>query len=103
MVYLKFSLEFAMPVPKGKSSKSRRDRRSANQQAEVKSIVSCKNCKEPIIPHRVCFECGYYKGKKVVRTKTDRMHERGQARKEKEAKVQATQGELSPEQEVSKE
>jgi large subunit ribosomal protein L32 len=93
-----------MPVPKGKSSKSRRDRRSANQQAEVKSIVSCKNCKEPILPHRVCFDCGYYKGEKILRTKTDRMHERGQVRKEKEAKIKSgEEAVLPPEQEVSKE
>ena len=91
-----------MPVPKGKSSKSRRDRRSANVHAEVKSVASCKTCKAPVLPHQVCFECGYYKGVKIVRTKADRMHERGQARKEKEAKQQV---EVAPpvEPEASKE
>jgi len=75
-----------MPVPKGKSSKSRRDRRSANQQATVKAIASCQTCQTPIMPHQVCYECGYYKGVKVIRTKSDRMHDRGQVRREKEEK-----------------
>ena len=76
-----------MPVPKGKSSKSRRDRRSANMRLKVKAVASCKTCQAPVAAHQVCFECGYYKGVKVIRTKTDRMHERGQARKEKEVKA----------------
>jgi large subunit ribosomal protein L32 len=80
-----------MPVPKGKSSKSRRDKRSANQQATVKAIASCQTCQSPVLPHQICFECGYYKGVKIIRTKSDRMHDRGQARKEIEEKRQSGQ------------
>ena len=79
-----------MPVPKRKTSRSRRDKRSANDGAAVKAIASCQTCQEPVMPHQVCFECGYYKGVKVVRTKTDRMHDRGQARREKEAAQQVS-------------
>lgn len=78
-----------MPVPKGKTSKCRRDKRSANKRLSVKSVVSCQTCQATVLPHQVCFECGYYKGVKVLRTKTDRMHERGQARRNLEAKRQA--------------
>lgn len=94
-----------MPVPKGKSSKSRRDKRSANQQAKVKAIASCKTCQTPVLPHQVCFECGYYKGVKVIRTKTDRMHDRGQARREQEEKMRAGQPAVESQtpQDVSKE
>lgn len=92
-----------MPVPKGKSSKSRRDRRTANVQATVLSISSCQTCQADVLPHQVCFECGYYKGEKVIRTKTDRMHDRGQARREKEEKSQLGQEELpKPEQAPTK-
>ena len=75
-----------MPVPKGKNSRCRRDKRSANKGLKPKSIATCQTCQSPVMPHRVCSECGYYKGVKVVRTKTDRMHDRGQARRELEAK-----------------
>ena len=40
------------------------------------------------MPHQVCKECGYYKGIKVLRTKTDRMHERGKILQEKRSRVE---------------
>lgn len=86
-----------MPVPKGKSSKSRRNKRSANQQAEVKAVASCQTCQTPVLPHQACYECGYYKGVKVIRTKSDRMHERGQARREREAQKQVSMPGAEPE------
>ena len=81
-----------MPVPKGKNSKQRRDKRHANKGLKVKSVTSCQTCQAPVAPHQVCYECGRYKGVKVMRTKADRMHERGQARREVEAQKMASQG-----------
>ena len=78
-----------MGVPKRKNSKCRRDSRRANKGLEVKIPASCQTCNASIASHQVCPECGYYKGVKVIRTKTDRMHDRGQAQKAKEAKIQA--------------
>jgi len=85
-----------MPVPKRKHSRMRRDKRSANKGLAPKAIASCQTCQTPVLPHQVCFECGYYKGVKVIKTKTDRMHERGQARREKEQKKQAGQEAVQP-------
>ena len=81
-----------MPVPKGKNSKQRRDKRSANKGVKVKAVHSCPTCQSPVLPHQVCYECGQYKGIKVIRTKSDRMQDRGQARREIEAKKMAAQG-----------
>lgn len=81
-----------MPVPKRKHSRSRRDSKSANKGLEVKSITSCQTCQSPISGHQVCKDCGYYKGIKVLRTKTDRMHERGQVRRAQQASKQASLG-----------
>jgi large subunit ribosomal protein L32 len=49
----------------------RRDRRRAannNLRAAVQ-VISCPNCKEPVLPHRVCSSCGQYAGREVVATK----------------------------------
>jgi large subunit ribosomal protein L32 len=49
----------------------RRDRRRAannNLRAAVQ-VISCSNCKEPVLPHRVCSNCGQYAGREVVATK----------------------------------
>jgi large subunit ribosomal protein L32 len=86
-----------MPVPKRKLSRKRRDQRSANKGIKPKAITGCQTCQAPIMPHQVCQECGYYKGKKILRTKTDRMYARGQAREAKEATARATQAVPQPE------
>ena len=69
-----------MPVPKRKLSRKRRDQRSANKGLKPQSLSSCQTCQAPSLSHQVCRECGYYKGIKVLRTKTDRMYTRGQSR-----------------------
>ena len=33
------------------------------------TFSSCPRCHEPIMPHRVCKNCGYYDGKEVVAKK----------------------------------
>jgi large subunit ribosomal protein L32 len=78
-----------MPVPKNRRSKSRRDKRHANKGLKVKTPTKCQTCNAAIASHQACSECGYYKGVKVLRTKTDRMHDRGQARKAKEAQAKS--------------
>jgi large subunit ribosomal protein L32 len=75
-----------MPVPKRKLSRKRRDQRSANKGIKPKAITGCQTCQAPMMPHQVCKECGYYKGRKILRTKTDRMYARGQAREAQASK-----------------
>jgi large subunit ribosomal protein L32 len=56
-----------MAVPKRKISKARRDsRKSQNMKLTAPTIVECKQCHEPTVPHRVCSSCGYYDGKEVI-------------------------------------
>jgi large subunit ribosomal protein L32 len=76
-----------MPVPKRKTSKARRDKRSANKHIRPQAVTSCANCEYPLSPHAACAECGYYKGKKVLRTKLERTLSRTQVRTAKQAKT----------------
>jgi large subunit ribosomal protein L32 len=58
-------------VPKRRLSASKRNMRRANHdKVSAPNIVPCSNCSSPMVPHRVCPSCGYYKGKPV--TKTDK-------------------------------
>ena len=70
-----------MPVPKRKTSKSRKNKRSSCKGINPKPVNACQTCGVAILPHQACKECGYYKGVKVLRTKADRMHKRGETRK----------------------
>jgi len=56
-----------MPVPKRRTSSTRRDKRRANWKLVAGSISNCPQCGEPRIPHRVCRHCGFYDGRMVTR------------------------------------
>lgn len=46
----------------------RRDRRRAansNLRTPVQ-VNQCPKCKEPVLPHRACAACGYYKNREVI-------------------------------------
>ncbi len=55
-----------MAVPKRKTSKSRKRKRRSHLALEVKSLTLCPKCGSPMMPHRACPECGYYKGRQVI-------------------------------------
>lgn len=75
-----------MPVPKRKTSKSRRDKRSSCKFIRPKAVTQCSNCNAALSPHQACMTCGFYKGKKVLNTKLDRALKRGEIRKKYEEK-----------------
>lgn len=55
-----------MAVPKRRHSKARQAKRRANWKLELPTNMACPQCHQPKLPHRVCPECGHYKGKQVV-------------------------------------
>lgn len=55
-----------MAHPKRKHSKTRRDKRRTHDKAVAPTLYTCPNCKSAAIYHRVCPECGYYRGKLAV-------------------------------------
>jgi large subunit ribosomal protein L32 len=54
-----------MPVPKRKTSKSRRDKRRTHWKLALRGwpLPALPRSK---IPHRVCPNCGYYKDRQVL-------------------------------------
>lgn len=55
-----------MAHPKRKISKQRRDKRRTHYKATAQTTIICSNCGASILYHRVCSECGYYKGKLAI-------------------------------------
>ncbi|HAG06674.1 MAG TPA: 50S ribosomal protein L32 [Peptococcaceae bacterium] len=55
-----------MGVPKRRTSKQRKRLREAQQKLTAPHLVRCPQCHAPVVPHRVCPECGYYKARKVI-------------------------------------
>ncbi len=56
-----------MPLPKRQHSKQRSRKRRTHWKIKVSSFSKCAQCQKPILSHRVCPFCGFYKGKEVVR------------------------------------
>jgi len=54
------------PLPKRKISKGRRDRRRAHSALKARNLVICSNCGESRLPHTVCSNCGFYKGREII-------------------------------------
>lgn len=55
-----------MAHPKRKISKTRRDKRRTHYKATSKQLAACSNCGATVQYHRICPECGYYRGKLAV-------------------------------------
>lgn len=62
-----------MIVPAKRLSKSRsHKRRFQKEKLELPQLQKCKNCNAWILPHRVCPECGFYKGRFVMSFKKEK-------------------------------
>ena len=64
---LEEGLEVAQP--KRRWSKARTGTRRSTWKLDEKKYTECSHCHEPVLPHTVCSNCGYYDGKEVVSVK----------------------------------
>ena len=58
-----------MPHPKRRHSAMRRDKRRTHDKAAIPQLTKCSNCDAAVIYHRVCPECGYYRGELAIEAK----------------------------------
>ena len=57
-----------MAVPKRRTSRSKRDKRRSHDAIRNAARSTCPQCGEPKLPHRVCGNCGTYRGREVIQT-----------------------------------
>ena len=56
-----------MGTPKKRTSVMRRNRRrAANFKLKPLNVILCPKCREPVLPHRACPSCGFYRGRQVT-------------------------------------
>jgi len=65
-----------MAEPKKRLTKTRSGNRQSHDALKAKSSVLCSHCKQNMRPHRVCQNCGYYRGKRVLILKDDAKKEK---------------------------
>ncbi|MCD4781027.1 MAG: 50S ribosomal protein L32 [Candidatus Omnitrophica bacterium] len=59
-----------MAHPKRQHSKQRSRKRRTHDNLDTPQLGQCSHCSKPILPHRVCPFCGYYKGQPVMEAET---------------------------------
>lgn len=51
------------------------------------SLATCKKCGKEKLPHKICWNCGYYKGKEVINVLA-KLDKKEKKHREKEMKEQ---------------
>lgn len=77
-----------MSEPKKRHTSTRSGNRRSHLALKAAGLQNCPKCKAKIIPHRVCKNCGYYKGRDVLQidAKTKEKKERRKKREEESEK-----------------
>jgi large subunit ribosomal protein L32 len=65
------------PLPKKKTSTSRKRRRRSHLGMSVPALVSCPQCRSPRPAHQACPVCGTYRGREVLAVGEARRRPRG--------------------------
>ncbi len=58
-----------MAQPKRRWSKARTGSKRSTWKLEEENLSVCSHCHQPVRPHTICSNCGYYDGKEVVAKK----------------------------------
>lgn len=62
-----------MGLPGHRRTSSHKRRRAAHFALKPIQVTVCEKCKAPILSHRACKACGWYKGRVVIATAARRL------------------------------
>lgn len=65
-----------MAVPKKRHSTHRKGKRRAAIKLKLPPLSKCPKCKQAIRPHTVCFNCGYYKDRDILKLDLKSVYEK---------------------------
>jgi large subunit ribosomal protein L32 len=57
--------------PKRRHSIARKGKRRAAIKLTVSKSNICKNCQNTFVPHTICANCGFYKGKQFLKSRSE--------------------------------
>ncbi len=77
-----------MPVPKQRHTKSRRNKRRMHLFLKKPTLSVCSKCGKEVLPHILCGNCGFYKGREVIDI-FKKMNKREKKIKKKEMKEES--------------
>jgi large subunit ribosomal protein L32 len=72
-----------MAEPKKRATSTRSGNRRSHLAAKAKNLAVCPKCKQPVLSHHVCKNCGFYNGQDVLELEKNQQ-EKAARRKERE-------------------
>lgn len=69
-----------MSVPMKRHASSAKGRRRSHHALKKVNLNKCSQCGRAIKAHQTCSFCGSYKGKKVIKVKTDKVKKKKEGR-----------------------
>lgn len=82
-----------MAIPRSHHTKSRRNKGRMHRFLRKPLLSVCPKCGKEVLPHTICLNCGYYKGREVIDIfgkldkKEKKKREKEMAAREKEEKA----------------
>ncbi|MFC1807207.1 50S ribosomal protein L32 [Candidatus Omnitrophota bacterium] len=55
-----------MALPKRRHSNTRTRKRRTHDSLTTASLTKCSNCGATVLPHHICANCGFYRGRQIV-------------------------------------
>lgn len=52
-----------------KRTKSATNNRRSHHALKPKTLLVCDKCKQPVLPHRACAHCGFYRSTERIKVK----------------------------------
>lgn len=80
-----------MAVPKQRKTKSRRDQRRMHIFLKQPALVVCPKCGKKVLPHTVCLNCGFYKGREIINV-LEKLAKKERKKREKEMAAKKKEG-----------
>ncbi len=74
-----------MAVPKQRHTKSKRNKRRMHLFLKSTVLNACPKCGKGKLPHAICWNCGYYKGREVINV-LEKLDKKERKKREKELK-----------------
>jgi large subunit ribosomal protein L32 len=75
-----------MGVPNKRGTKSTRNQRRMHIFLTAPVLSICPKCGKPVLPHTICYNCGYYKGREVINV-LEKLEKKERKKREKEIKA----------------
>jgi len=76
-----------MAEPKKRLTSARSGKRRSQIFLKTKNLSLCPQCQSPVLPHRVCPNCGFYRGQDILK-----LEEKLRAKEERRQARQAAEG-----------